>query len=348
MEKVHLLGFTEDEMKSFAREMGEAAFRGRQIFRWIWRGARDFSQMTDLPAGLREKLDETACIGCLDVLDVQEDEKDGTRKFLFGLEDGNTVEGVFMKYRYGNSMCVSSQVGCKMGCKFCASALGGFVRDLTAGEISDQILSAERYTGEKVNHVVVMGMGEPLDNYDNLSQFLRLLHEQGGKNMSYRSMTVSTSGIVPAIAMFADDFPQVNLAVSLHRLTDSGRNSIMPVNRKYPVDELLLAADRYTEKTGRRVTFEYALIDGENDREEDVELMIRKLRGKLCHVNLIPLNEVKETGLTGSSRRRAEEIAAALNSAGIPATVRRELGSKIDGACGQLRRKAQEKQLPKI
>lgn len=348
MDKRHLLELTEEEMKSFAREMGEAAFRGKQIFRWIWRGAEDFSQMTDLPAGLREKLDETACTGCLDVLDVQKDGKDGTRKFLFGLEDGNAVEGVFMKYKYGNSMCVSSQVGCKMGCKFCASALGGFVRNLTAGEMADQILSAERYTAEKVNHVVVMGMGEPFDNYDNLARFLRLLHEPEGKNMSYRNMTVSTSGIVPVIEKFAGDFPQVNLAISLHRLTDSGRSSIMPVNRRYPVDELLEAAARYTEKTGRRVTFEYALIDEENDRDEDVELMTAKLKGMLCHVNLIPLNEVKETGLSGSSRRRAEEIAAILTRLGIPATVRRELGSEIDGACGQLRRKAQEKQLPKI
>ncbi len=348
MDKRHLLELTEEEMKSFAREMGEAAFRGKQIFRWIWRGAEDFSQMTDLPAGLREKLDETACTGCLDVLDVQKDGKDGTRKFLFGLEDGNAVEGVFMKYKYGNSMCVSSQVGCKMGCKFCASALGGFVRNLTAGEMADQILSAEGYTAEKVNHVVVMGMGEPFDNYDNLARFLRLLHEPEGKNMSYRNMTVSTSGIVPVIEKFAGDFPQVNLAISLHRLTDSGRSSIMPVNRRYPVDELLEAAARYTEKTGRRVTFEYALIDGENDRDEDVELMTAKLKGMLCHVNLIPLNEVKETGLSGSSRRRAEEIAAILTRSGIPATVRRELGSEIDGACGQLRRKAQEKQLPKI
>lgn len=229
-----------------------------------------------------------------------------------------------------------------MGCRFCASAIGGFVRDLSAGEMLDQILSAERETGEKIDHLVVMGMGEPFDNYENLARFLRLLHDPAGRNMSYRSMTVSTSGIIPVIARFADDFPQANLAISLHRLTDRGRSAIMPVNERYPLDDLLAAAEAYGAKTGRRITFEYALIKGGNDSDSDVELMIRKLRGMLCHVNLIPLNRVEETGLDGSSRKRAEEIAARLERSGIPATVRRELGSEIDGACGQLRRRAQQ------
>ena len=343
MEKKELLGLTADELKGYMKEMGEPAFRGKQLFTWISRGVKDFGEMTDLSLKLREKLDEAACIGCLDVLDVQYDKKDGTRKFLFGLRDDNTVEGVFMKYRYGNSMCVSSQVGCKMGCRFCASALGGFVRDLSAGEMLDQILSAERETGEKIDHLVVMGMGEPFDNYENLSRFLRLLHDPAGRNMSYRNMTVSTSGIIPAMERFAEDFPQVNLAISLHRLTDSGRSAIMPVNERYPLDSLLAAARGYTEKTGRRVTFEYALIRGENDTDADVELMVKKLRGMLCHVNLIPLNRVEETGLEGSSRKRAEEIAEKLEGSGIPATVRRELGAEIDGACGQLRRKMRVK-----
>ena len=201
-----------------------------------------------------------------------------------------------------------------------------------------QVLEAERVTGEKINHIVIMGMGEPFDNYDNVAKFLRLLHDEDGRNMSWRGMTVSTCGIVPKIEQFADDFPQVNLAISLHRLTDEGRSAIMPVNRKYPLDELLEAARAYTEKTHRRITFEYALIEGENDTDADVDLMKKKLGGMLCHVNLIPLNKVDETGFEGSSRNRAREIAETLDAAGIPATVRRQLGSSIDGACGQLRR----------
>ena len=260
MEKVNLMGLTASELKDFMKGAGEAPFRGKQLFKWIYSGIKNFDDMTDFSLKLREKLKKTAYIGQLDVLEVQHDKTDGTRKFLFGLEDGNAVEGVFMKYKYGNSLCVSSQVGCKMGCRFCASALGGFVRNLTAGEMLDQIFAAEKETGESINHIVVMGMGEPFDNYENLSRFLELLHDPDGKNLSYRNITVSTSGIIPAIERFADDFPQVNLAISLHRLDDEGRSVIMPVNSRYPVDELLQAADDYGKKTGRRVTFEYALI----------------------------------------------------------------------------------------
>ena len=353
-----LLGMTIEELKQFAAEIGEKPFRGKQIFVWLSRGAVSFDEMTDLPKSLREKLKERAQIGGCRAVRVQEDTSDGTRKILFeaaseganaasGVADAvaadgaaDTFEGVFMKYSYGNSLCVSSQVGCRMGCRFCASALGGFVRNLTAGEMLGQVLEAERVTGEKVGHIVIMGMGEPFDNYENVAQFLRLLHDENGRNMSWRNMTVSTSGIIPKIRQFAEDFPQVNLAISLHRLTDEGRSSIMPVNRKYPVEKLLEAARDYTDRTHRRVTFEYALIEGENDRDEDVRLMIRKLGGMLCHVNLIPLNKVEETGYSGSSRKRAREIAETLEKSGIPATVRRQLGSEIDGACGQLRRAA--------
>lgn len=341
MEKTNLLGLDEKELKSFAEKTGEAAFRGKQLFKWIYRGIKDFDEMTDLSLKLREKLKEAAYIGELELLEMQHDRSDGTRKFLLGLEDGNAVESVFMKYKYGNSLCVSSQVGCKMGCRFCASALGGFVRDLTAGEMMDQIFMAEKATGETINHIVVMGMGEPFDNYENLSRFLKLLHAPDGKNLSYRNMTVSTSGIIPVIEKFAEDFPQVNLAISLHRLTDEGRSEIMPVNRRYPVDELLAAAAAYTERTGRRVTFEYTLIKGENDTPQDLELMKKKLSGMLCHVNLIPLNKVEETGFHGSSRAHASEFAAQLEKCGIAATVRREMGADIDGACGQLRRRKQ-------
>ena len=341
-----LLGMTMEELKQFAARMGEKPFRGKQIFIWLNRGARSFDEMTDLPKSLREKLENCAQIGGCRAIQVQEDETDGTRKILFesvkaDATEEDTFEGVFMKYSYGNSLCVSSQVGCRMGCRFCASALSGFVRNLEAGEMLGQVLEAERVTGVKVGHIVIMGMGEPFDNYENVAKFLRLLHDEDGRNMSWRNMTVSTCGIIPKIAQFAEDFPQVNLAISLHRRTDEGRSSIMPINRKYQLEELLEAAREYTEKTHRRITFEYALIDGENDSDEDVQRIIKKLGGMLCHVNLIPLNKVDETGFDGTSRQRAREIAERLEAAGIPATVRRQLGSRIDGACGQLRRRQQ-------
>lgn len=336
---IDLLGLTIEELKEFAvRQLGEKPFRGKQIFLWLNRGVTDFDEMTDLPAGLRQKLKEHARIGGVEVLRVQEDKRDGTRKFLFATEDGDTIEGVFMKYKYGNSLCLSSQIGCRMGCKFCASAIGGLARNLTAGEMLGQIFAAERHTGESINHIVVMGMGEPFDNYDNLKRFLEIVHHPQGRNLSYRNITVSTSGIIPMIERFGEDFPQVNLAVSLHRADNEGRSSIMPINRKYPVDELIEACREYTLKTGRRITFEYALIRGENDGNQDIAGLKAKLRGMLCHVNLIPLNEVRESGFKGTPRKRAEEIAAELERSGIPATVRREMGREIDGACGQLRR----------
>lgn len=351
-----LLDMTIEELKKFAVGMGEKPFRGKQIFVWLQRGVRDFDEMTDLSKDMRRKFNnglekgDYSIGGCM-VAEVQEDASDGTKKFLMKMDcqyeegqksadrDPEYVESVFMSYEYGNTLCVSSQIGCRMGCRFCASALGGFVRNLTAGEMLGQVLAAEKYTGEEINRIVVMGMGEPFDNYENLAGFLKLLHDENGRNLSYRNMTVSTCGIVPGIRKFAEDFPQSNLAISLHRLTDKGRSEIMPINRKYPLTELLTAAREYTEITHRRITFEYALIRGENDSCEDVKLMISKLSGMLCHVNLIPLNRVSETGFDGSSRKKAEEIAETLNKCGIAATVRRELGGEIDGACGQLRLK---------
>lgn len=341
-----LLDMTIEELKEFASGMGEKPFRGKQIFLWLQRGVRSFDDMTDLSKDVRQKLQDGLlrgeyAIGGCSVADAQKDTLDGTIKFLMKMdsEQPEYVESVFMKYKYGNTLCVSSQIGCRMGCRFCASALGGFVRNLTAGEMLGQVLAAEQYTGEAINHIVVMGMGEPFDNYENVAGFLRLLHDKNGRNMSFRNMTVSTSGLIPGIRKFAEDFPQANLAISLHRLTDKGRSEIMPVNKKYPLDELLEAAREYTDATHRRITFEYTLIKGENDSQEDVKLMVKKLGGILCHVNLIPLNKVEETGFDGTSRQRAEEIAKALEKSGIAATVRRELGGEIDGACGQLRLK---------
>lgn len=318
--------------------MGEKSYRAGQIFAWLSGGRETVDEMTNVPVALRAKLTEEGFyIGSLQILKKQESKQDGTRKYLLGLRDGNTIESVFMKYRYGNTLCVSSQAGCRMGCAFCASTLGGLCRDLTAGEMVGQIDAAEKDTGQKINHIVVMGSGEPFDNYENLSDFIRIITDTKGRNMSMRHVTVSTCGIIPGIERFADDFPQAGLAISLHAATDEERSAIMPVNRKYPLNDLIKACRRYTGTTSRRVTFEYTLIKGLNNSPADADRLITLLRGTLCHVNLIPLNKVKETGYDTVSRREAEVFRSALERAGIPATVRRELGDDIDGACGQLR-----------
>jgi len=340
---INLRDLTIKEMKDFCESIGEKSFRAKQIFSWIYKGAESFDEMTDLSKALREKLKEHAYIGKLDIIRVQHSRTDGTRKYLLGLEDGNMIESVFMKYKYGNSICVSSQAGCRMGCKFCASGMDGLRRDLTPGEIAGQILTIEKDAGEKINHIVVMGTGEPFDNYENLKKFLVNVNDKEGLNISMRNITVSTCGLIPRIQDFSKEMKQVNLAISLHSADGETRESMMPVNRSYPVDDLLRACREYTDETGRRITFEYALVKGKTDTKEQIDLLAEKLRGMLCHVNLIPLNEVKETGLAGSNRKRAAEIAAYLESRGIPATVRRELGSDIDAACGQLRLGEQEK-----
>ena len=253
------------------------------------------------------------------------------------MADGVSVEAVFMKYKYGNSICISSQAGCRMGCVFCASGMNGLERDLTAGEMYGEVLAVERETGEKISHIVVMGTGEPFDNYVNLSKFIRIINHPKGRNLGMRNITVSTCGLIPVIDRFGDDFPQVNLAISLHAADSSERSEIMPVNRAYPLDELIEACRRYTEKTGRRITFEYTLIRGVNDDNAHLDKLVKLLQGMLCHVNLIPLNEVREKKYRAGTRERAQEFSAALEKRGIPATVRRELGSDIDAACGQLR-----------
>jgi 23S rRNA (adenine2503-C2)-methyltransferase len=329
-----------EELKEIFVSMGEKPFRAGQLFRWIARGASDFAEISDLSAPLREKLSQTALLTNMKVKQVQVSAKDGTRKYLFQLLDGKTVETVLMNYEYGSSICISSQVGCAMGCNFCASGIGGMERNLTAGEMLGQLLEVQRECGEKINHIVVMGTGEPLANYRNLAKFIRLVHEKEGLNLGLRNITVSTCGLIPQIERFAKDFPQVNLAISLHAPTDELRGSMMPINEKYPLDALLSACKKYIEQTGRRITFEYALVEGVNDTTEMIDLLARKLRGMLCHVNLIPLNPVIETGLVGTRRKHAKDLQARLEAKGISATVRRELGADIDGACGQLRQNA--------
>lgn len=332
-----------EELERYLEKLGEKKFRARQIFSWIYKGADSFEEMTDLSRDLRNKLSEEAEIGKLKILKVQSSEKDGTRKYLFGLEDGNSIESVFMKYKFGNTVCISSQAGCRMGCSFCASAINGLQRNLTAGEMAGQILSIEKDTGEKIGNIVVMGTGEPLDNYENLSRFIKNVHEKEGLNIGMRSITVSTCGLIPRMADLSKDFPQINLAVSLHAPSDGIRNKMMPIAKRYPMDELLAACKKHVEATGRRITFEYALVRGVNDSDKNAEELAAKLRGVNCHVNLIPLNRVAETGLHGTERAEAERFRDILEKRGIPVTIRRELGSDIDAACGQLRLKNNSK-----
>jgi 23S rRNA (adenine2503-C2)-methyltransferase len=337
--KTDLKNLTIIELEHYLEKLGEKKFRAKQIFSWIYRGADSFGEMTDLSKELRSRLDKNAEIKKLQILKVQNSEKDGTRKYLFGLEDGNSIESVFMKYKFGNTVCISSQAGCRMGCSFCASAINGLQRNLTAGEMTDQVLTIEKDTGEKIDNIVVMGTGEPLDNYENLSKFIENVHEKDGLNIGMRSITVSTCGLIPKMMDLAGDFPQINLAVSLHAPNDTIRNKLMPISKRYPMDELLKACSRHIELTGRRITFEYALAKGLNDSGRNAEELAARLRGINCHVNLIPLNRVAETGLQGTERIDVERFRDLLEKRGIQVTIRRELGGDIDAACGQLRLK---------
>jgi 23S rRNA (adenine2503-C2)-methyltransferase len=335
--KANLKNMTIKEMETFFETIGEKKFRAKQVFSWLYKGVYDFAEMTDLSKELREKMEESAFIEKLEIIDLQISQKDGTRKYLFRLTDGNTVESVYLKYKYGNSVCLSSQAGCRMGCTFCASAIGGLQRNLSASEMIDQILTIEKDVEERVSHFVVMGTGEPFDNYDNLIRFITLANAKEGLNIGSRNITVSTCGLIPGIRDFAKDMPQVNLAISLHASNDRVRERLMPISKRYPMTELLEAAKWHAEKTGRRVTYEYALIKDVNDSDKHMKELASKLRGSLCHVNLISLNQVTESEFKGSGRVVAEQFKAGLEAAGIQTTIRREMGDDIDAACGQLR-----------
>ena len=314
-------------------------FRSGQVFSWLSKGVKSFDDMTNIPKDLREELKSEFEIDLPETVTLQESKIDGTKKFLFELKDGNRIESVFMKYKFGNSICVSSQAGCRMGCKFCASTIKGLERNLTAGEIYGEVLKVMIETGETISHIVIMGTGEPFDNYNNVAKFIRIVNDKQGLNIGMRNITVSTCGIVPMIDKFGDDFDQVNLAISLHHVTNESRSNLMPINKKYPIEEVLEAVNRYTKKTNRRVTFEYTLVKDTNDRKEDALKLASLLNGMLCHVNLIPLNQVAETGLKTTDKDTAINFQKTLESKGIPATIRRELGDDIDAACGQLRLK---------
>jgi 23S rRNA (adenine2503-C2)-methyltransferase len=331
------------ELSDLLAGWGEPKYRAKQVFAWLNKGARP-EEMTNVPAALREKLSSVP-YGGVTIQQKFLSAKDGTVKYLFQLEDENLVEGVLMRYHYGNTLCLSTQVGCSMGCKFCASTLEGCVRNLRPGEMLGQIHAVERdeppaEAGHRnVTNLVLMGSGEPLDNYDNVVKFLNMATAQDGLRISPRNISVSTCGIVPKIATFIEDAPHVTLSISLHAHDDETRTSLMPVNKAYPIDSVIAAAKNYAEATGRRVVFEYALIGGVNASLEDADALAAKLRGILCHVNLIPLNPVPERGLDGVSRADAERFKNRLTERNISATVRREMGTDIDGACGQLRRR---------
>lgn len=330
-----------EEIKSDMLTMGEKAFRAKQIYEWMHvKLAENFRQMTNIPKSLQEKCQERYIYTCLQQVRMQESSIDGTKKFLFGLGDGNTVESVWMKYKHGNSVCISSQVGCRMGCAFCASTLDGLERGLLPSEMLDQIYAITRQTGERVSHVVVMGTGEPMDNYENVVTFLRLLTDENGLNISQRNITVSTCGLVPQMRRLAEEGFQITLALSLHATTDEKRRRLMPIANRYGVDELMEACAYYFEKTGRRITFEYSLVSGVNDGMEDASELVRLAKTLNCHVNLIPVNPIKERDFRASASKEVIAFKNKLEKNRINVTIRREMGRDIDGACGQLRRKA--------
>ena len=328
-----------EELKQLVEAAGEKSFRSGQLFSWLHeKRVQDYDEMTNLPAAFRQKLKEKYPLVKLEVADMRESAIDGTRKYLFALQDGNVIESVWMKYQHGNSVCISSQVGCRMGCRFCASTLGGLIRSLRASEMLEQIYQIQRLTGERVSNVVIMGTGEPMENYDQVVRFLRLVSMDKGMNISQRSLTVSTCGLVPQMRRFAEEGLQVTLAVSLHAPTDEQRKKMMPVANKYTIEEVIGACRYFTEKTGRRVTIEYALAAGENDRESDAVKLAEVLRDLNCHVNLIPINPVKERSYRRSSKKEVANFQNKLEKCRINVTIRRRMGSDIDGACGQLRK----------
>ena len=347
-EKIDLASMTKAELCDYFKSIGEPKFRAEQVFTWISRGAA-FSEMTNLSKPLREKLSEK----CIDTLPQVEQKLvsklDGTVKYLFRLHDGACIESVFMKYNHGNTLCISSQVGCRMGCKFCASTIGGKVRDLLPSELLGQVIAAEKDSGERISNIVMMGIGEPMDNYDNVIKFLKLVNAEGGLNIGYRHISLSTCGVVPGILKLAEEEFPLTLSISLHAATDEKRSEIMPVNKKWNISELLSACVAYYKKTGRRISFEYTLISGKNDSEADASELGKLLKsafrgtGAPIHVNLIRVNEVAETGFKKGSEESIKRFGEKLSEYGIVATLRRRLGADVNAACGQLRRSSMQK-----
>ena len=328
-----------EELKKEMIELGEKPFRAEQIFKWVHQEkVKTFEEMTNLSLELRKKLEENYTMCNYKILKKQES-KDGTIKYLFDVLDGNAIETVLMRYHHGNSICVSSQIGCKMGCKFCASTGINFIRSLTSGEIVEQIIAVEQDTGEKISNIVFMGIGEPFDNYDNVVNAIRIINNPKGLNIGARHISISTSGIVPKIYQLAEENIQCTLSISLHATSNEKRSSMMPVNNAYPLEELMKACKEYIKKTNKRISFEYALAKDNNDNLQDAKELVKLLKGMLCHVNLIPINKIENGKFDKSSNENIMKFRDYLNDHGIVATIRRELGSDIDAACGQLRRK---------
>lgn len=335
----HIKSMTLPEMGEVLKAWGQPAFRAKQVFTWLHKGVGSYQEMTNLPQSLRQQLEENYPLYRPQVVRKQQSQKDGTIKYLWRLSDGNCVETVLMRYHYGNTVCISTEVGCAMGCAFCASTLGGLVRRLEPHEMLDQVLFTQIDSGLPVSHIVLMGIGEPLDNFDNVLRFLELVNSPDGMNISMRHISLSTCGLVPKIDKLAEHKLQLTLSVSLHAPTNEIRNTIMPVNKAYPVEALLAACRRYYGAAGRRISFEYAMIHGVNDTEAAAKQLLLDLKGLPAHVNLIPLNHVEESPLKPSTRQAVQRFQQILEDGGVPATVRRTLGGDIDASCGQLRRK---------
>ena len=340
LEKTDIKSLNYQELQEFVVKLGEKSFRAKQIYEWIHvKQVEHFSEMTNLSKAFQQKLEETCHLTVLSKEAVQISKIDGTRKYLFALEDGNVIESVLMKYKHGNSVCISSQVGCRMGCRFCASTLDGLLRGLTPAEMIDQIYRIGKDIGERISNVVVMGTGEPMDNFDNLLRFIELLTDEHGLHISQRNLTVSTCGIVPKIRELADKKLAITLALSLHASSQEKRLELMPVANKYEIHEVLDACRYYFDQTGRRVTFEYSLVGGVNDTDEDAKALTQLIKDMNCHVNLIPVNPIKERDFVQSNASVITAFKNNLEKNGINVTIRREMGRDIDGACGQLRKR---------
>lgn len=344
MSELDIKSLTIDELNELVVKYGEKPFRAKQLYEWMHKKlASSYDEMTNLSKRFKDSISKEWPYLTLEVLEVQTSKIDGTQKYLFRLSDGNVIESVLMKYHHGNSVCISSQVGCKMGCRFCASTIGGWTRNLTPGEMLEQIYRIQAMSGERVSNIVMMGTGEPMDNYDNMLKFLHMISDENGLNISQRNITVSTCGIVPRMRQLADEKFQITLALSLHASTDEKRRELMPIANKYSMDEVLDACRYYYEQTGRRLTFEYSLVGGKNDTEEDARLLSQRIKGLNCHVNLIPVNPIKERDYRQSDKKVIDKFKNKLEKYGINVTIRREMGRDIDGACGQLRKSYQDK-----
>lgn len=339
MDKKDIVSYSIDDLKEYLSGIGEKTFRASQIYQWLHvKLADDFEEMTNISKKLIERLKEDFFIEHLEIVEVLTSKIDGTQKYLFKLRDGNVIESVLMRYKHGNSVCISTQVGCRMGCRFCASTLDGLVRNLTAQEMLKEIYTIQKNTGERVSNIVLMGSGEPMDNFDNVTNFLKMISDENGLHISQRNITISTCGLVEKMKEFADIHPQVTLALSLHAAEDDTRRELMPIAKKYSINEVLDACRYYYNKTGRRITFEYSLVAGVNDNVEEAKKLANLVEDMNCHINLIPVNPIKERDYKKSSKVSIANFKGYLEKKGINVTVRREMGSDIQGACGQLRK----------